>query len=449
LVLCLLIALAFEFVNGFHDTANAVATVIYTRALKPTVAVMWSGFVNFLGVLSVLSAGAAVAFKIVNLLPADLTNSAVGGIGVGAILAILLTAVAWNLATWFLGIPASSSHTLIGSILGVGLASGLVAGKGLGGLNLDKVFETLRALLVSPLAGFVLAALVLFALRAFAKNPALYREPEGEKPPPWPIRLLLIATCTGVSYAHGSNDGQKGIGLIMLILLAFQPVQFSLNPGYDAPKIAQAVASLREVDAVIAHTPLDKKTWALPQTLASLEARLDGLRGLTAIAPAERPAVRAQVTKALSGLKALAKSPELSAADRTTVEAAGKTLSGMVEFVASWVIYAVALALGIGTMVGWKRVVVTVGEKIGKSHLTYAQGAAAELTTMMTILTADRLGVPVSTTHILSSGIAGTMAASRSGLQARTVRNILMAWVLTLPVTILVSGGLYLLLRGL
>ena len=113
------------------------------------------------------------------------------------------------------------------------------------------------------------------------------------------------------------------------------------------------------------------------------------------------------------------------------------------KFIPSWVKVAVALALGLGTMVGWKRIVVTVGEKIGKTHLTYAQGAAAELTAMCTILAADGYGLPVSTTHVLSSGVAGTMAANRSGLQLETIRNIAAAWVFTLPAAALLSGCLF------
>jgi inorganic phosphate transporter, PiT family len=454
LILCLVIALGFEFVNGFHDTANAVATVIYTRSLKPTVAVIWSGLINFLGTMSVLGGGAAVAFKIVNLIPTDLLTSVNGPIGVWMILSILITAVFWNLLTWYLGIPASSSHTLIGSILGVGLAAGFLQGKGWGGLNADKAIETLQWLLYSPLIGFAAAGALYFVARMLLKKrPELFQAPEGDAPPPWPVRLLLIGTCTGVSYAHGSNDGQKGIGLLMLALIAFVPSQFTVNPNFRAPEIQKAIVQIHEARPLLEKTryadaELAKKAEKAVSAMEKLEAKLVSAPTLSSLSVADQASVRTDILKINSTLKKVAKARETDKADGKIFDGLRETLSGATEFVAWWVIVLVALALGIGTTVGWKRVVITVGEKIGKSHMTYAQGATAELVAMIMILFATKIGAPVSTTHVVSSGIAGTMAASGAGVQFKTIRTLLIAWVLTLPVTILLSAGLFWLTAG-
>jgi inorganic phosphate transporter, PiT family len=445
LVLCLVIALGFEFVNGFHDTANAVATVIYTRSLKPTVAVVWSGLVNFLGVLSVFTAGAGVAFKIVGLLPTDMLVGASGAMGIWMLLSILITAVVWNLTTWFLGLPASSSHTLIGSITGVGITWGMLAHKD---VNLEKFYDTLKGLAVAPLIGFCVAALIFLLMKWLVKRPELFQEPEGDAPPPWPIRLLLISTCTGVSYAHGSNDGQKGIGLLMLVLIALLPGQFTVNPNFGAEKIASTLSVVKQVEAIVERPGLGEKAADANKRLHKIEELLANRTALTELPTADQAELRKEVLKAASALKKVGKEVGLTAAEKELLDKGQKEIKATVEFVAPWVTVAVAIALGVGTMFGWKRIVVTVGEKIGKAHLTYAQGAAAELTAMLTIMAADKFTLPVSTTHILSSGIAGTMAANRSGLQPKTIKNILIAWVLTLPVTMLVSGLLFWLLAG-
>src|SRR3977135_1051146 len=227
LLVALLIALGFEFVNGFHDTANAVATVIYTHSLPAHVAVVWSGFFNFLGVL--LSSG-AVAFGIISLLPVELILQVGSSAGFAMVFALLIAAIIWNLGTWWAGLPASSSHTLIGSIIGVGIANALSRGlDGTSGVDWSKATEIGYALLLSPLVGFVFSALLLLALKFLVRNPALYDAPKGNQPPPWWIRGILILTCTGVSLAHGSNAGTEGMGLIMLILIGTVPTAYALN----------------------------------------------------------------------------------------------------------------------------------------------------------------------------------------------------------------------------
>ena len=460
----LLIALGFEFVNGFHDTANAVATVIYTHSLPPNFAVVWSGFFNFLGVL--VSSG-AVAFGILSLLPVELILQVGSGAGFAMVFALLIAAIIWNLGTWWLGLPASSSHTLIGSIIGVGVANALMHGRdGTTGVDWAQATKVGYSLLLSPLVGFGCAALLLLALRAFVKNRALYEEPKGNQPPPWWIRGLLILTCTGVSFAHGSNDGQKGMGLIMLILVGTVPMAYALNRAMPADEMTRfaAVAQVTEASLMKTSTmdaPADPRaavadyvrTKSISPAVVPAVATLTGSIGkqvreygtLSKVPSAAVSNVRNDMYLVSEALRLLDKEPslKLDAETRANLKASKKQIDDATKFIPLWVKVAVAIALGLGTMIGWKRIVVTVGEKIGKTHLTYAQGASAELVAMVTIGAADMYGLPVSTTHVLSSGVAGTMAANGSGLQMSTVRNLLLAWVLTLPAAMLLSGTLY------
>ncbi|AGY60575.1 inorganic phosphate transporter [Gloeobacter kilaueensis] len=467
LLLALGLALSFEFVNGFHDTANAVATVIYTHTLKPTVAVVWSGLWNLIGVLT--SAG-TVAFGIIALLPVELVLNVGSGAGFAMVFALLISAIIWNLGTWYLGLPASSSHTLIGSIMGVGLANSLMSpGYVFGeGVNWNKAGEVFTSLLVSPIVGFSLAALLLILARNFlSRQEALFKAPEGEQPPPFWIRSLLILTCTGVSFAHGSNDGQKGMGLILLILIGILPGAFALNLGTDPATLqkllasSQSVVSLFEERARGTTLPLKaaevelssflktgqatEKTYAaLAAENRSLSERLTGKSDLAAVARPDRIALRSDIYLVGESVGKLLKKDAFSdPGAKKALKGYKEELDGITKFIPDWVKVTVAIALGLGTMIGWKRIVVTVGEKIGKEHLTYAQGASAELVAMGTILAADNLGLPVSTTHVLSSGVAGTMFANKSGLQTGTLRNLLLAWVLTLPVCILLGAATF------
>jgi inorganic phosphate transporter, PiT family len=469
LCLALLLALSFEFVNGFHDTANAVATVIYTHSLKPGYAVVWSGAWNLIGVLT--SSG-AVAFGIVALLPVELVINVGSGAGFAMVFALLVSAIIWNLGTWYLGLPASSSHTLIGSIVGVGLMNSLMSPDAQfgDGVNWAKVADTVKALVLSPLVGFAFAALMLWLLRTLLKNQKeLFQSPEGDKAPPWWIRLLLIGTCTGVSFAHGSNDGQKGMGLIVLILVGIVPTAFALDMHASGDALSKLSASavvfeqnLEKIvpagavlpDSGAAHKNLTgylRKGQPNDTTMPSLEAAnqrvIAGMKGvttLTSIAPADRRNIRLDIYLVSETLARMAKAKQMPA-DLDAKQAGDyqKQLRALTNYIPTWVKFAVAIALGLGTMIGWKRIVVTVGEKIGKAHLTYAQGASAELVAFACIEAADQLGLPVSTTHVLSSGIAGTMVANGSGLQKETVRNIMLAWVLTLPVCVILGAMLF------
>ena len=471
--IALLIALAFEFVNGFHDTANAVATVIYTHSLPAQVAVVWSGVFNLIGVLT--SSG-AVAFSVITLLPVELILQVGSAAGYAMIFSLLLAAIVWNLGTWGLGLPASSSHTLIGSIIGVGLANQFMAGPGIGASGVDwgqatKVFE---ALLLSPLVGFACSAGLLLLLKKIVRNKQLYQAPEGPKPPPLWIRGLLVLTCTGVSFAHGSNDGQKGMGLIMLILIGSVPTAYALNhamPVNATPHFLQTAHDAQQIFAAHANGQTTTAQAARHDVMAALRDRkLDnpglyaGLAALTgdianqvqrngsisAVPAAATQNVRNDMFLVSETVRQLNKhGVALPGKEAGTLASFKGALDASTKFIPPWVKITVAIALGLGTMVGWKRIVVTVGERIGKSHLTYGQGASAELVAAATILAADIYGLPVSTTHVLSSGIAGTMAANGSGLQWNTVRSIALAWVLTLPAAAVLSGALYFTLREL
>jgi inorganic phosphate transporter, PiT family len=465
LLVAMMIALGFEFVNGFHDTANAVATVIYTNSLPAEAAVLWSGFFNFLGVL--LSSG-AVAFGIISLLPVALILQVGSSAGFAMVFALLIAAILWNLGTWYLGLPASSSHTMIGSIVGVGVANALLHGRGgTSGVDWSKATEIGYALILSPIVGFVLSALLLLLMKAIIKRPSLYSAPTTAAPPPIWIRGLLILTCTGVSFAHGSNDGQKGMGLIMLILIGTVPTAYALNRALpisataDFEQSSQAAARVVEaktsglkltgdprpaVTAYVAERTIGEGTYpALAALLRDIARQITEYGSLTKVPAIAVGNTRNDMYLTSEAIRLLMKDKQsdLTKEDVATLNAYKGDIDRSTKFIPTWVKIAVAIALGLGTMIGWKRIVVTVGEKIGKTHLTYGQGAAAELVAAATIFAADNYGLPVSTTHVLSSGVAGTMAANGSGLQLVTLRNIALAWVLTLPAAMLLSGMLY------
>jgi PiT family inorganic phosphate transporter len=473
--LALLIALGFEFVNGFHDTANAVATVIYTHSMPPLFAVIWSGAFNFLGVM--VSTG-AVAYGIITLLPVELILQVGSSAGYAMIFSLLIAAIVWNLGTWALGIPNSSSHALIGSIMGVGLANQLMApaGQATSGVDWSQATKIIQALLFSPFVGFVASALLLLAMKALVRSKKLYEAPKDDSPPPWWIRGLLILTCTSVSFAHGGNDGQKGMGLIMLILIGAAPTAYALNrtmPDASAPAFiatahqAEAAFTAHANGAPVLPLPaartrigdaLKTKSLDKPEVYAALavvsadiEQQVKNYGAIRKVPAAATPNLRNDMYLAGDAVRLLNKSKtaKFSPDEAKTLKTFEKGLEAGTRFIPNWVKITVALALGLGTMVGWKRIVVTVGEKIGKEHLTYAQGASAEMVAALTISAAELYGLPVSTTHILSSGVAGTMAANGSGLQWSTIRSIASAWVLTLPAAMAIAGGLYFILRHL
>ncbi|MBI5218054.1 MAG: inorganic phosphate transporter [Bacteroidia bacterium] len=454
LIVALISACAFEFINGFHDTANAVATVIYTKSLKPQVAVIWSGIWNFIGVYF---GGIAVAMGIVNLLPLEVLVDQNIYHNIAMILALILTAILWNTGTWYFGIPCSSSHTLIGSIFGVGIAYMFISADGSVGLNWKKVTDAGLSLMISPLIGFFMAMLMMYVFRRTIRRRRFFKEPRPDKKTPFWIRLWLIITCTSVSYSHGSNDGQKGVGLIMIILIALLPAKFALDSSKNTINM---MGNIKNIDIYVNKmdtVSLGKKEIALYHDLKKNVTRLNDIVSAS-FGPEEIPEKnRFDVRK---NILSLAKNSEkllnckncklnINEKEMNHYKKNISELKGYTEYSPWWVILMISLSLGIGTMIGWKRIVVTIGEKIGKTHLSYAQGASAEMVAASTIGISTLLGLPVSTTHVLSSGVAGSMVAQGGlgNLQFKTVKNILIAWVVTIPVTIILSGSLFLLLR--
>jgi phosphate/sulfate permease len=449
LILSLLAACAFEFVNGFHDTANAVATVIYTNSLKPWKAVVWAGICNFLGVFA---GGISVAMGIVNLLPVELLVDQNIYHSLAMIGALLLSAIFWNLGTWYLGLPASSSHTLIGSILGVGIAYSFLPGSTGDAVNWDKAKDTGLALLFSPAFGFFFAVFLMFVFKWNIKKKEIFTEPSKSTPPPTWIRSILIFTCTAVSFSHGSNDGQKGVGLVMLILIGIIPTYFALNPKLDLAKLSEPLKKIEGVSSQIDPNELSESD---RKKLADVNGKIKEIQENVLFKDSKKRSftIRKDLIIINKTLNKIAEQPlkSLSNEKVATLKADLKKILPYTEYAPTWVIMMISLSLGLGTMVGWKRIVKTIGEKIGKTHMSYAQGMSAELVAASTIaISTFGLKLPVSTTHVLSSAVAGSMVAENGvkNLQGNTIRNILLAWVLTLPVVMTLSGTLFLIFRN-
>jgi len=464
LIFALVMVIMFEATNGFHDAANAVATVIYTKSLQPGPAVMLSGVTNFVGVIV---GGIAVAYALVELLPAEVLSPPDGGPAVAMLVSLFIAALSWNIGTWWLGLPNSSSHCLIGSLIGIALGNAFVQSRSLAeGLHWAQLWKVLQALAFSPLMGFVLTGALYFLCRRTLHDKHLY-EPVTDHPPIWWMRGILIATCTGVSFAHGTNDGQKSIGLIMLTIIAIFPATYALNPTGNTS--FQSIAALmRQAEPLINVYGDDRKTIALAaiKAMENRAQRMNTNQGATSSPPnltvgghklevglrsavaQTRSSVRDDVYQVISELKHAQEAKGIGGTDRQKARRVAKELGQRVEYAPFWVRVLSAFCLGVGTMIGYKRIVKTLGERLGRIHLTPAQGAAAEIVSSVLIGTAGFTGFPVSTTHIVTSGIAGTMVISGAGLHYQMVRRILIAWVFTLPVTILVAGGLYYLLAS-
>jgi PiT family inorganic phosphate transporter len=437
---CFVLVLIFEFSNGFHDTANAVATVIYTNSLKPRIAVVWSGIMNFLGVVI---GGIAVAYALVELIPPEVLTPPNGGVAAGMLLALFLSALFWNVGTWWLGIPNSSSHALIGSLIGIAVESALTHGRGLkDGVDWQQVWNVLLSLLLSPLFGFLLAMALFKLLSLVVLDRHLYEPPKDDKPPVWWMRGLLVLTCTGVSFAHGTNDGQKSIGLIMLTIIGLLPADYALNMQISQSEIATVTKDLPVATRLIEKYGDDKKQLGVTATQA-LGRRFSNIGSAQQIPSNERSAVRNDLNRVLAELKAASQAKTIGETEKKQAKTIHDELMKSVEYAPWWVRVLSALCLGLGTMVGYRRIVKTLGERLGKQHLVPAQGASAELVAAGLIGFAGFSGYPVSTTHVVTGGIAGTMVASGAGVQSGTVWQIATAWILTLPATITLSATLF------
>ncbi len=473
LVLALLFVLFYEAINGFHDTANAVATVIYTRAMRAQFAVVMAGVFNFFGVLL---GGLSVAYAIVHLLPTDLLLNVSSAHGLAMVFSMLLAAIVWNLGTWYFGLPASSSHTLIGSIIGIGLTNAIVTGSSVvDALNVPKMIQIFLSLILSPLIGLIIAGAIVFLLRRYWSStkkrkrihltPSEREKKDGKRKPPFWTRTALILSAVGVSFSHGANDGQKGIGLIMLVLIGVAPAGFVVNMnanGYDIARTYDAITHLQQYyqqhSSALSHAIELTPSVAIAEdepgrfhcdstravvVLDQTESLLKGIQSYSELNAEQRNNMRRMLMCIADTAESLAKLPETSTEDARFLNKLRKDLLHTVEYAPVWIIIAVALALSLGTMVGWKRVAVTIGEKIGKKGMTYAQGVSAQMTAAVSIGVASYTGMPVSTTQVLSSAVAGTMLVDGGGVQGKTIQNIMLAWILTLPVSIGLSGTLY------
>ncbi|MBP1629799.1 MAG: nuclease [Bacteroidetes bacterium] len=450
LVVCILCAVIFEFINGFHDTANAVATVIYTRSLKPRAAVVWSGIWNFLGVYL---GGITVAMAIMHLLPLDVLVEQSLSVSVSLILTLLITAIIWNIGTWYFGLPCSSSHTLLGSIFGASLALSFVTNTGISHLPWGKIEDAGLSLLISPVVGFSLAIGLMFLFKMFVKKKRFFAQADSNKKPPFWVRLTLILTCTSVSYAHGSNDGQKGAGLMMIILICFLPAKFAIDPSKNPATMVGNVDHIAWAYNKVDFSKIPSDDTALVNKSRQSLVRLKEISTILSNPEIDSHEYNFEIRKNIltleSATKVILKANSLDSKVEKELKRNISHLKSYTEFVPWWVMLLVSVSLGLGTMIGWKRIVVTIGEKIGKTHLSYAQGASAEIVAASTIGISTALGLPVSTTHVLSSGIAGTMVyrGGFKNIQADTVKSILLAWLLTIPVSVILSGGLFLLLN--
>jgi inorganic phosphate transporter, PiT family len=463
LIFSFALVIAFEASNGFHDTANAVATVIYTKSLPAIPAVIWSGLMNFTGVLV---GGIAVAYALVELLPPDVLSPPSGAPAVAMLVALFLAALAWNVGTWWFGLPNSSSHCLIGSLIGIAVSNALIRDRSVGqGVHWAQVWTVLEGLALSPVIGFILAGGLYFIMSKFVRDSHLYKPVKDGKAPVWWVRGLLILTCAGVSLAHGSNDGQKSIGLIMLTIIGLLPAVFGLNPtaGEAIRNLPQTAGHIRpliqkygddEKDAAIATADkMEAGGMQAPNEPASIRLASTGDGPATSLGlnsePARRvAAMRDGIYQLVSQLKHIEETSGPSKEEIADAKRYASELGSTVEYAPWWVRILSAVALGVGTMFGYRRIVTTLGERLGKIHMTPAQGASAEVVSAVVIGAAGLTGLPVSTTHIVTSGIAGTMVTAGAGLQYSMLYRIAIAWLLTLPVTVLIAGGLYYLLAA-
>ena len=371
-------------------------------------------------------------------------------VNIAMVLAICLSAIIWNLGTWYYGIPCSSSHTLIGAILGAGL--GFATMYVSEGVNWSKAKEIGGSLLLSPAFGFSMAILMMFVLKRIFKTKKLFKSPVDGNPPPPGTRALLITTCTLVSFFHGSNDGQKGVGLVMVILMAFLPAHYALNENYDVQHVIRALDQMDGVMTKLAPTNLLEKEMIKNSAIIQ-DLRIDILKKIKTGDTSVKFEIRKRILSLSKSISKFMDDPDIisSGEDQKVLSEGLSALVPYTDFAPRWAIYMIAICLGLGTMIGWKRIVVTIGEKIGKSHLTYAEGATAELVAAATIGLSTSFHLPVSTTHVLSSGIAGGMVASGGvkNLQKGTIINIALAWLLTLPASIALAFVFFLLFNWL
>lgn len=468
LFLSLAIALFYEMINGFHDTANAVAMIIYTNSMEAKYSVIMSGIMNFIGVIA---GGIGVAYAIVHLLPLDIMVSSDQKATLIMIYSLLISAVIWNFGTWYYGLPVSSSHSLIGSLIGVSTVFGVMNGFEFSqSINWKVLYGILTALALSPIFGFGLAFLFMKITKKFIHTAKFYKTPENEikrKRPNFWMRMGIIATGAGVSFAHGSNDGQKGIGLIMIILIGILPAYYALNMNSHQYRIQQTLESAQNlakfydqnkealdklvsekhlISALKTKNTIDEcNVNQVYETTSLIATKLTGIKSYAELSEKDRWSIHTSMLCSDNFFGQVEKTFLTTDKDKADyISLQRKTMLKETEYVPNWVIIAVAFALSIGTMIGYKRIVVTIGEKIGSQPINYMQGTISQAIAMITILLANFAHAPVSTTHIVSSSVAGSVVAEPGGgIQKNMVKTILLSWLFTLPITALMSAAIY------
>ncbi len=478
LILALFFVLFYEAINGFHDTANSVSTIIYTRSIRSKFAVIIAGLFNFFGVIF---GGLSVAYTIVHLLPINLLLNISSRQGLIMVFSILFSAIIWNFSTWYYALPSSSSHTLVGSIIGVSLSHAIINSTPIiDSLNISKMIDIFLSLIISPLMGIIISGIIIFFLRKYIfinkkyqcihMTPTEHKKFFGKNKPPFFTRISLILSAIGVSFSHGANDGQKGIGLIMLVLISISPLNFVINinaTNDDITRTRNAISCLEyyskqhilQLPSIVSLSPYILNLYKQFNFKKSInyynnsnypivnikliKQQLYNLNTYNKLTLEQRIQMRKSLLYISDIVNNIIKLPETSIVDRKYLKNIHQDLLKTVEYAPMWIIAAIAISLSFGTMIGWQRISTTIGEKIGNKKMTYAQGLSTQITTAISIGVASYTGMPVSTTHVLASAVAGTMIIDGAGLQTKTVKNILLAWVLTLPISILLSGYLY------
>ncbi|MEM5434378.1 inorganic phosphate transporter [Paraburkholderia diazotrophica] len=455
LAVCFVLVLAFETTNGFHDSSNAVATVIYTQSLGPARAVVWSGIMNFIGVLA---GGIAVAYALVRILPPEVLTPPDGSPAVPMLIAVFASALFWNVLTWAFGIPNSSSHCLIGALIGVAASDAILASNNLAaGVDWKQIISVLRALAVSPLLGFFVAGALYGVLRLVVPRGDLFEPPKPGQPPVWWLRGLLILSCTLVSFSHGTNDGQKSVGLIMLTIIGLLPATYAVDLHARA-ELAQLDAHASAAIPLIEKYGDERKDRALQaarqlqrgmtQSLVDTAVFDTGTRSSDREQRVLRSRLRSEIFDVTWQMNRISQNSRATPDERKQAGTLIRQINRPVEYAPYWVRLLSALCLGLGTMVGYRRVVRTLGERLGRQRMTPGQGASAELVGSALISTAGFTGLPVSTTHIVTSGITGTMAAGGQGVQTGVLVRIALTWLITLPVTMIGAGAIFYLLAN-
>ena len=474
LTIVLVLVLLYEAINGFHDTANAIAIVIYTRTMSVYHAVMMAGIFNFLGVLF---GGLSVAYTIIHILPIDLLLDVGSTYGLSVVFSILLSCIIWNFGTWYIGLPTSSSHTLIGSIIGINIINSWMNAKSIvDGLNISIIINIFLSLILSPIISLFIASCFIFFLRRYWNNtkkqarihmtPANRERIDGKKKPPFWTRIAIIISAVGVSYSHGANDGQKGIGLVMLALIGIIPGKFSVNmnaSNYEITRTRDAIYHFQQY--CLQHTKLIKNNFQMHKNkkkifsshtelfhgniintdkiIQQAQNLLNNLHNYNQLSENQRSKMRCILLCISDMVDKVIKKPNILLKNKLFLLNLKKDLLKTIEYAPIFVILIIALALSLGTMIGWRNVVITISNKIGKKDMSYAHGISAQITAATSIGIASYSGIPISTTHILSSAVAGAMLADGCGVQISTIKNIIMAWILTFPICAILSAYIY------